>query len=504
MFLIFMGFLVVLGVMLGWHRIIECADGIIFRLRALGRANSGMDAPLVMLSKTDGLSTRDLFEHVVVFGRTGSGKTSGPGRHLAEHILRAGWSGMVICVKPDDAATWLRYCRDTGRAEDVVHFRTHGDYRLNPLSYSVKAGGGAYIENLLSLAVNLNAVAQGDRSKGAGEDPFWINSTKEMLRSALVPLRLACPTLSFVDLYQMVESAAQSVEEVRSARWQEESFCHRAIETACAMAATEEDRFDMEFACRYWLSFFPAWAERTRSSVVSMFTSMASGFLYSPFRELFCTDTNVTPEDIHAGRIMLVDFPLKVHETMGRQASTLLKWLFMKATERRRTSNPCFIFADEAHLSLVAADDTELSFLTTARSSNVACIYMTQSVTNFKSYLSGGQGADAQVDALAGNFKTQIFLNNHSQETNRYAASLFGKVGRIRTSYNAGHGGREGYENHSGGGSEHLEDAIHPHEFSQLPTGGPAHGGHVGAVIYKGGEIFRQSGTNALRTLFRQ
>ncbi len=502
--LVFCGLLLILLVMLGRTSLAHMLECLRRFFQRKSPATGGMDTPIVQLSRMDGLTPRDLFEHVLVFGRTGSGKSSGPGRHLGLHLLKAGWSGLVICVKPGDAGTWLDYCRVAGRMDDVVHFHPEGPYRINPLAYSVSQVGGGYTENLLSLVVNLSAVSKGENPKGAGEDPYWLNATKEMLRSALVPLKLACPSLSLIDLHQMVTSAPQSSEEVQSPTWQSESFCYRVLQTASCAARTEAERMDMEIACRYWLSVFPAWADRPRSSVVSVFTSMASGFLFSPFRELFCTETNVTPEDVHEGRILLVDFPLKQYETMGRQASTLIKWLFMKATERRRSARPCFIFADEAHLSLVAADDTELSFLTTARSSNVSCIYMTQSVTNFKSYLSGDHGGDAQVDAFAGNFKTQVFLNNHSQETNRYASALFGRIGRIRTTYNAGRGGMHGHDNQSAGGSEHLEDAIHPHEFSELPTGGPANRGCVGAIIYKGGEIWNHSKTNALRTVFCQ
>lgn len=48
------------------------------------------DAPLLPVSEGDALSCRDLTQHVFVIGATGSGKSSGTGRHSFEMLATSG------------------------------------------------------------------------------------------------------------------------------------------------------------------------------------------------------------------------------------------------------------------------------------------------------------------------------------------------------------------------------------------------------------------------------
>ena len=44
---------------------------------------------------------KDACEGTIIFGGTGSGKTSGSGRAIATSFLSAGFGGLVLCAKPE-------------------------------------------------------------------------------------------------------------------------------------------------------------------------------------------------------------------------------------------------------------------------------------------------------------------------------------------------------------------------------------------------------------------
>ena len=54
-------------------------------------------------------TTRDACTGTIVFGMTGSGKSSGPLYKIAHKFLTLGYGGVVFCAKPDECATWVKY-----------------------------------------------------------------------------------------------------------------------------------------------------------------------------------------------------------------------------------------------------------------------------------------------------------------------------------------------------------------------------------------------------------
>src|SRR5665213_3794984 len=67
-----------------------------------------------------GFRIADAQTGVCVFGATGSGKTSGPAKHLAYGYLAAGFGGLVLCAKKDECRQWQEWAAETGREDDLV------------------------------------------------------------------------------------------------------------------------------------------------------------------------------------------------------------------------------------------------------------------------------------------------------------------------------------------------------------------------------------------------
>ena len=62
----------------------------------------------------------DALTGVCVFGATGSGKTSGPAKHLAYGYLAGDFGGLVLCAKKEECRQWQQWAAETGRTGDLT------------------------------------------------------------------------------------------------------------------------------------------------------------------------------------------------------------------------------------------------------------------------------------------------------------------------------------------------------------------------------------------------
>ena len=58
------------------------------------------------LSPEDVFTARDAMEGISIIGATGSGKSSGPGKAVAQAFLCQGSGRLVLAAKPGEAQTW--------------------------------------------------------------------------------------------------------------------------------------------------------------------------------------------------------------------------------------------------------------------------------------------------------------------------------------------------------------------------------------------------------------
>ncbi len=60
-------------------------------------------------------TVRDACTGTMVFGMTGSGKSSGPLHKIAGKFLSMSCGGVVFCAKPDECDTWIKYAGEEHR-----------------------------------------------------------------------------------------------------------------------------------------------------------------------------------------------------------------------------------------------------------------------------------------------------------------------------------------------------------------------------------------------------
>ena len=442
----------------------------------------------------------DALTGVSVFGATGSGKTSGPAKHLAYGYLAADFGGLVLCAKKEERRQWEQWAAECGRTDDLVIVDGTGKHRFNFMNWeaSRSSAGGGFTINIVALLDEIAKAVSGGEKGTSGDGKFWEDALHNLNMNLVDLPVLAGLKVSLPLLRSIASSAPLSLAQAKDPEWQKTSICARTLQEAddTTKKAEAEIRADFEECKTYWMQDFPALADRTRSSILLGFTILIRPLVTRPLRKLFSSDTNITPEDAFKGKIIIVDLPVQDFKLAGRIANLAWKYCFQVAVLRRTPPlepdtylRPVFLWADEAH-NFVTEFDAE--FQAVARSAGGCTVYLTQNRESYRRVLGN---ADA-VDSLLGNLQAKFFCQN-SGETNEWAAKLLGERWLKITSTNAGNSQNETAQTQAGGShnagisrSEQRRYFVEPSSFTTLKRGGARHDFKVESIVYNGGHLF--------------
>lgn len=471
-----------------------------------------LDTPIAWFSSEDPFSTRDACEGIQVFGGIGSGKTSASGQYLALSYLAQGFGGLVLTAKPDETQRWREYAERAHRTQDLIIFSPENDFRFNAIDYerTRKGRGGGLTENIVELFYILSETSGRSSGKnGSLNEDFWEKELRKLLRNSVELLRLAGKEVTFQTVAELIQAAPRTLIEDGGAESGtiEKGEFYTEMCKACANRldlgdVSASDAADAQTTINYWEKDYARLDMRHRASIVSSFTGMADVFLRGTLRELFCTTTNVTPEDSLGGKIIILDLPTKLFNEVGLYAQVLFKYCWQRSIERRLVRDnprPVFLWVDESQLFV---NERDVSFQTTARSALACTVFLTQNLPNYLYFLGGNEKARALTDSLLANLATKIFHNNTCIKTNHYAAELFSKNWYQQISMNASV--RDGEITASRGYSPHQFNEVEPIAFTQLATGGPNYEFKAEAILHRAGRIFNHTGKNYLLTTFNQ
>lgn len=471
---------------------------------------------LIAWSKEDVWTIGDSVTGTLILGCTGSGKTSGSGAMMASAFLDAGYGGLVLTAKSDERDLWARYCHEAGRDEDLLVFGPSEALAFNFLDFELnRSGPGAGLTgNIVALFESVLEVA--DRSSGGGgrdDEGYWRRSCRQLITNVVDLLALAKGRIAVPDLYRLVVTAPTSIEQVHSESWREKSFCFQCLAEADKKPKSPSQSSDFEIVTDYFCLEWPSLSEKTRSVVMSTFTSMIDVLNRGTLRSLLGGETNVTPAATEEGKIILLDLPVKEFAEVGVFAQVIWKRAFQRHIERRDVKvsrRPVFLWADEAQYFVTSSD---MLFQSTCRASRVATVLLSQSTANFEAALGSSQKGKAETTSLFGNLTTKIFHCNADPTTNEWASSLIGRTLQQFMSSNSSFApadvippffdsGRSGQS--SAGFSESYEYELQPNAFSGLRSGGHENQGVVEAIVFLNGKAFRATGRTWLKTNFLQ
>ena len=141
---------------------------------------------------------RGLFTGLVIFGATGTGKTSCGMVPFAEQILayqasdpERRISGLVLEVKGDFCHKVNEILTRYGRAEDYVEMSLASEYRYNPLHNDLEAYALAY--GIASLLNNLF---------GKGKEPFWQQAYTNLVKFIILLHKVVYDYVTLFDVYE--------------------------------------------------------------------------------------------------------------------------------------------------------------------------------------------------------------------------------------------------------------------------------------------------------------
>jgi len=520
-----------------------------------------LDDELVRSGDETLLTVGQSFEGTCIFGGTGSGKTSGSGATYAKALLRKGFGGCVLTAKVDERILWEKYARETGRDKDVVVI-SDADYSdsINLLQYELSQMGGSSSANSEVANILLEATSL-DSKPGNAKDPFWENSVYNLLYNGIVLLTLSQDYLErnnksspekngglkLAQLINLIHSAPREPkeqepttpksEELEKSNTLNESDKKGKSKDACprrkrpnqsneiehngkespsffetTLKSVKKGRdakiwkFDQdkeaERAIRYFTKEFVNMNPSTRSDVLATFDGQISWLLTPPFRRIFFEKNTIAPSDSYRKcKIFIVDIPIKKYPSVGRMAQILFKLIWQRSMERRGDEKgaPVFLWIDEAQF-FVSPND--ISFLTTARSSKVATVFLTQTIVNYRTFLDRTNGEGNATDNLLSLFQTKIFHANECPVTKEYTQRLFGvcKRRRLTEQRSREHGKLAQVTFHSQTSTEYVLPA---NKFNFLKRGGAPNDNIVEAYVFQTGRKWKKN-PYYLKAVFHQ
>ena len=448
-------------------------------------------------------TVRDACTGVMVFGMTGSGKSSGPLHKIANKFLILNFGGVVFCAKPDECDTWIKYAKEAHREDDLLFL---SKLTFNYLDHESRRSGrgGGQIENLVNLYLEIVNMGKDKRNSGGGNDEYWNNAVKQLLRNTMTILQMAGESINIENIYRMVISAPSA----NGNTAEESSYCTDLM----ALSIPEHLRQTPEFeiARTFFLEEFAHLDERTRSNTVSSFSVTADSMQRGELARCFSApESTLHLEDIYRNhKILIVDYDQKSWGRMGQYAAGIIKYCFEMMIERREDiSNndapPVFLWADECQFFSL---DYDQKFQTTARSSRTLTVYATQNLGN----LYDGYGKE-KASSLLGNLGTKFFCQNGEFETNEWASKSIGQEIILRKNKTYGDSkssSMKGDDNKSlsfsEGYSEQKDYRVDPADFSTLQTGGPRGQCKVGFIFWQSGRILNNGSVYVRSTIEQQ
>jgi type IV secretory pathway TraG/TraD family ATPase VirD4 len=431
---------------------------------------------------------------------------------------------LVLTVKPDEKNTWVEYCTQTNRLDDLIILERSGEYHFDFLDYEYnRSGDGSGItDNIVNVLKTVIHAGKSDQGQMANEG-FWEDALDMLLFNVVDLCVLAHGKLKIDDLYIAVQNLPKSKSDVvQPTSDADDPFAQLLYQAKLNVARQAEQRkrifqknnpdksFDVKSdkglasfkkVMHYFMSDFPGLSDKTRSVVEHSFFGLLFRLIREPIKSLICSPTpNFSPDDCFNGKIILLNLPIKQFDKVGRDAQILFKYVWQRAMERRTTDNnkmPVFLWADEAQNFL---HEHDIDYQATARSSKVCTVYLTQNLPNYFAHL-GGRSGEFQVKSFLGTMGTKIFHANADMETNKYASDLIGQQEVWKE--NKGSQFVGGFTM-SEGTSQDRDFVIHPEDFTAMRTGGPINKYLVDARIHRQGMPWFSTTRNDRKISFKQ
>lgn len=357
-----------------------------------------------------GMTANDLSTSLMVFGETGSGKTSGLLRPLMKWWIDNKIGGALVL---------------DGKGGLPSEFVGMPGYIL------IAPGHSSY-----SLIAGLNAEDVADvlsrTMKGEDKDDIWSRSAQTLLRNAAVlleacnetnPMDFPWTLLSLRDMVCDPEAQRRAIAEIES------SGKHKVTDAATTIIST---------AFRYFKHELPAIAEETRSGYVSNAESWLSPIIgHRDLYEWAKAADGIDPTSVCQGAIIGIATPEFKYGAAGLAVQQLVKARIYRAIKQRGSDwakvggqKPVLMLIDECQ-ELVSKEEAAMSAISRSLGLRYACA--TQHIDGLYAKF----GGDVQAKAMLGNFRSLVSFMS-TPDTLRYVSERMGPILRREVQANTG------------------------------------------------------------------
>jgi len=410
-------------------------------------------------------------------------------------MLREGYGGLFLTVKPEDRDTYIGYVRDAGRMDDLIVFSPDHTVYMNFIADEIAASLSTrvLVENISALISTVSQLGERERSH-SGDGRFFHDYATIFTQHVLLVLVESGQPVTMPNLHKLIVSAPKSLEQVKSKDWQNSSYLYQCLQAADTAPKSPSLKADFDLALTELLHVWPAMSNRTRTGIEATLTTTTSKLSRGAARDMLsASEPNLSPSALFDGKIIIADFNVATYRDVGILIQVILKYVTQLALARRDVRvhpRPVFIVADEAQTLLVDADQ---HFQAIARSTRTASIYATQSISSLLD--AWGPNSEAKVETLLANLQTLVYGQQTDIRTIEHLQQVIGKTRQFRFSGNNSRsndwmatllGSEEGT---STGINEVFEYEIQAGDLSGLVKGGPPHW-FVESIIYQNGRTF--------------
>lgn len=402
------------------------------------------------------LDRESLFQHLMVFGGTGDGKTTAILKPLLRQVLQQKNFGAYVTdakgVLWHDAE---KIAAETGRRGDIIRIGT-----------GIGEKGVNICEKLTpnQLAATLRSVL--NQTGGHAKDSFWPDMAANVMRHMLTLGRAYAETpegksqSDVLNPYSLWWAYQAVLDESRTKK----ALAALAAEIPKVMAEmnkalTERDRAswdaidkrlpllsgpEMAASQEYLTGAWDQMAKETKTGIIASISQIMDSFAGAPMlRERFASGLASNTVGLDAalnGKIALVTLSTLEEGIAARLVAVLLKTTLyrearlreaaLKGTDAKPQDRPCLVMMDEVQ-EIVTVDPTsglsDATFWNVARSTGLAGVFATQTVAA----LTQAMGRDA-ADNFLQQTRSKVFLRSEDQATVSYASWCAGEYERNR------------------------------------------------------------------------
>jgi hypothetical protein len=355
----------------------------------------------------------------------------------------------------------VEFAKNANREDDLVIFDEKSGLSFSYLEYEVtrKGKGAGETINIVDLIMSIYELGKNYQAGNSGgeSERFWDSATRRAISRMVDLLKLARQPLTVDGMRQILINAFSENDVIRYINiwkeygseetskkakknimedyleWKDENyFLYCFSEANSRDDLTLHEKEVLTTIGDYWFKIYPSLSEKTTAIIVESFLGLVEPFLGGILKANFSNNVSeeLRPENCYLkNKIIILDFPTKDFMLAGILAQGAYKFIWQQAMERRRIEEEedpktVFLWVDESQNFILPEADSQ--FQTTARSSRVACVYLTQNINNYY-FAMGKNNPQARAKSLLGNLATKIFCANSDYDTNKWASEMIGK-----------------------------------------------------------------------------